>query len=76
LTNISNGTLLNCCRSSMSFKYIGVSSIDIDNVRTQWREFLAAQDDRLLRRCSDWQDSWRIFITYKDAHMEGISNAG
>ena len=75
LTNVSNGTLLTCCRRSKSFADISSECEDIEKVRKKWRAFLSAQSDRLLIRCNDWQDAWSIFIKYKDANMKRVSNA-
>jgi len=65
LSNISNGTLLNCCRNSTLFPDVSSEFDYLDAVRQEWRDYLSANIESVTKNCGNWIDSWMMFLNHK-----------
>lgn len=64
LSNISDGSLLACCRESKAFHCVENTYMEIDKVRFAWRDFLVNSD--ATAQCVTWVDAWNNFCDYAD----------
>lgn len=64
LTNISYGTLLACCRESVTFKNIDKEYDTLDKIKTAWINFLVKDDN--FQHCPTWVDAWILFSKYAE----------
>jgi len=65
LTNISDGSLLTCCRQSSTFTHVTNSYVELDKIRNSWRGFLANSD--VVPSCESWVDAWKEFTNSVDS---------
>ena len=66
LSNISNGTLLSCCRNSVFFSDVSNENDKLDAVRQEWRDYLLSNFEIIKNNCGSWIDSWMMFLRHKE----------
>jgi hypothetical protein len=63
LTNISNGTLLRCCRQSSTFNSIDSTYDELNTVRQEWIDYLGT----LSITFATWVEAWLAFTHFKQS---------